>query len=125
MQIFGGLGQEPQYTFTPSLGVIVPYANIAAHKEAKDEARMIIAGYGESTSLLPGSGLTFLVPTDPIDDSYFTWSVGFSTVLRGGRERRLDGPITGGLMAFVQYESVEGLEHFEEQIISAGFRYEF
>jgi hypothetical protein len=51
--------------------------------------------------------------------------VGFSAVIRGGRQRQLNGPVTGGLMGYVQYESIEDLENYEQQVISAGIRYEF
>lgn len=120
------VGAKFQYTLTPSFGVVVPYAKIEAHNEVLNEAREIQAGYGSLSDIQSGTGiLSFSVPTDAIDDSYYTWSVGFSTVLRGGRQRTFDGPITGGLMAFVQYQSIEGLDNYDEQIISGGFRYEF
>lgn len=122
------LGLKFQYTFTPEFGVIVPYARIETHKEFENESRVIVAGYGSlaDTDLFSGGGLLqFAIPTDEIDDSFYTWSVGFSTVLRGGRQRQFDGPITGGLMAYVQYQSIEGLDNYSEQIISGGFRYEF
>lgn len=124
----GSVGLKFQYTFTPNFGVIVPYARIEAHKEFENESRLILAGYGSlaDTDLFSGDGLLqFAVPTDEIDDSFYTWSVGFSTVLRGGRQRDFNGPITGGLMAYVQFQSIEELDNYSEKIISGGFRYEF
>ena len=119
-------GAKFQYTFTPNAGVIIPYAKVESHNEVLNEARIIRAGYGELRDIQESRGiLTFSVPTDAIDKSFWTWSVGFSMVLRGGRQRTYDGPITGGLMGFVQYESIENLRNYEEQIISGGFRYEF
>lgn len=124
----GSAGLKFQYTFTPQFGVIVPYARIEAHKEFENKSRLILAGYGSlaDTDLFSGSGLLqFAIPTDEIDDSYYTWSIGVSTVLRGGRQREFDGPIAGGLMAFLQFQSVEGLDNYSERIVSGGFRYEF
>jgi uncharacterized protein YhjY with autotransporter beta-barrel domain len=122
------VGLRFQYTFTPSFGVIVPFARIESRNELSNDSRLIFAGYGalEGTNFEPGEGLlTFAVPTDSIDTSYYKWTVGFSAVIRGGRQRQLDGPITGGLMGYVQYESIEDLENYEQQVISAGIRYEF
>ena len=124
----GMVGLRFQYTFTPDFGVIVPYARIQAHKEVLNGSRDILAGYGEITKEVADPTadiLTFSVPTDEVDEDYYTWAVGFSMVLRGGRQREYDGPITGGLMAFVQYESLEGKEFYQEQVISGGLRYEF
>jgi hypothetical protein len=87
---------------------------------------VIFAGYGALEDPELGGGLlTFEVPTDAIDTSYYKWTVGFSAVIRGGRQRQLNGPVTGGLMGYVQYESIEDLENYEQQVISAGIRYEF
>jgi uncharacterized protein with beta-barrel porin domain len=121
-------GLRLQFTSTPQFGVIVPFVAIEAHKELENDSRIIRAGYaGLADANIPGLSelFTFEVPTDEIDDSYYTWSVGVSMVLRGGRQRKYDGPITGGLMTFVQYKSLESLDNYEEQVITAGFRYEF
>jgi uncharacterized protein YhjY with autotransporter beta-barrel domain len=122
------VGLRFQYTFTPSFGVIVPFARIESRNELSNDSRLIFAGYGalEGTDFERGEGLlTFAVPTDQIDTSYYKWTVGFSAVIRGGRQRQLNGPVTGGLMGYVQYESIEDLENYEQQVISAGIRYEF
>ena len=120
------LGFRLQYTFTPKIGVIVPYAKFEAHNELLRESRTIFAGYGTLSEVNNGEGLlTFAVPTDEVDASYYTWALGMSTVLRGGRQRSYDGPITGGLMAFIQFEAVEELDNYEQYVISGGFRYEF
>ena len=59
------------------------------------------------------------------DDAYTTFSAGFSMVLRGGRQREIDGPIAGGLMGFLQFKSIENLQYFDDRVITGGFRYEF
>jgi uncharacterized protein YhjY with autotransporter beta-barrel domain len=120
------VGLRFQYTFTPSFGVIVPFARIESRNELSNDSRVIFAGYGALEDPELGGGLlTFEVPTDAIDTSYYKWTVGFSAVIRGGRQRQLNGPVTGGLMGYVQYESIEDLENYEQQVISAGIRYEF
>jgi len=63
--------------------------------------------------------------TDPPDESYFTASAGFSMVLRGGRQTEVGGPIAGGLMGFLQFATVENRRHYDDQVITGGFRYEF
>lgn len=122
------LGLRLQYTATPAFGVIVPFATVEAHKELENDSRSIRAGFDGLATVndVDVSELfSFEVPTDQIDDTYYSWAVGVSTVLRGGRQRTLDGPITGGLMAFIQYKVIEDLDNYEEQVISGGFRYEF
>ena len=120
------VGLKFQYVFTPNFGVIIPFVNIESHNELLQEERVIRAGYGALTDFT-GSGalLNFSVPTEQVDENYFTWTVGLSTILRGGRQREMGGPIGGGLTAFIQFESVEDLDSYDQQIISGGFRYEF
>jgi hypothetical protein len=90
------------------------------------ESRNILAGYGALSDSTLGDGLlTFSVPTDVVDEDFYAWAIGFSTVLRGGRQSSLDGPVSGGLMGYIQYEVVEELDNYEQTIVSGGFRYEF
>jgi outer membrane lipase/esterase len=117
------LGVRFQYVVTPRFGVIIPYWSLEMHKENHDDARVITAGFAALRGI-PGFA-AFQVPTDARDDSYTTFSAGFSMVLRGGRQRELDGPIAGGLMGFLQYQSVENLQYFDDRTITGGFRYEF
>lgn len=121
------LGLKFQLPFTPRFGVIVPYATIEFHSESESDSRIISAGYGsaDTADVFDQASFQFAIPTDELDDSYYTWSAGFSTVLRGGRQRTADGPVTGGLMAFVQYLSIESLQNYEDQVVTGGFRYEF
>ncbi|MFK8016128.1 MAG: hypothetical protein AB8G17_11900, partial [Gammaproteobacteria bacterium] len=108
--------------------VIVPFAKVFLHKELRGDSRDILAGYGElaDSGFFGGTApLQFAVPTDAIDDSYVTWGAGVSTVLRGGRQRDFNGPVTGGVMGFMQYESTQGIDNYEETVVSVGVRYEF
>lgn len=117
------VGLRFQYVVTPRFGVIVPYWSIAAHREHEDDSRTITTGYAALADVLGTN--TFALPTDAPDDSYYTASAGFSMVLRGGRQRQVDGPIAGGLSGFLQYATIENRDHYEDQVITAGFRYEF
>src|SRR5690606_16258972 len=117
------VGLRFQYVVTPRFGVIVPYWSIAAHREHEDDSRTITTGYAALADVLGTH--TFALPTDAPDDSYYTASAGFSMVLRGGRQRQVDGPIAGGLSGFLQYATIQNRDHYEDQVITAGFRYEF
>ncbi|MEL7298383.1 MAG: autotransporter outer membrane beta-barrel domain-containing protein, partial [Pseudomonadota bacterium] len=115
------VGLRLQYTLTPSWGVAAPYLNLAYHRELQNDPRVIQARYAGAGN----EAFAFAVPTDPFDSDYFTWAVGVSAVVRGARERRYGGSASGGVSVFTQYEAVERLDFYTEQIISAGVRYEF
>jgi len=103
-----------QYVFTPSFGVIVPYARGSYHRELLDDARRVSAIYGDAASVLGGASATdFAVATDEPDEEYYSVSGGFSVVLQGG------------LQGFLQYTEILDLESYTESVISGGFRYEF
>jgi len=112
-----------QYVVTPRFGVIIPYLSLEAHRELEDNARTITAGYAAIADILGSS--SFAVPTDVPDDAYSVASVGVSLVLRGGRQRTIDGPITGGLSAFFQLKKVSNLLYYDDAVMTGGFRYEF
>jgi outer membrane autotransporter protein len=117
------LGLRFQYVVTPRFGVIVPYLSLEAHRELEDDARTITAGYAAIEDILGRD--EFVVPTDAPDESYSVASFGASVVLRGGRQRQADGPIAGGLSAFLQFKFVNGLLYYNDTVATGGFRYEF
>ena len=117
------VGLRFQYVLTPRLGVIVPYWSIAAHEEHEDEARTITTGYAALADVLGDT--TFTLATDPPDSSYLTASAGFSMIIRGGRQRQIDGPIAGGLTAFLQIATIENRRYYEDRVVTGGLRYEF
>jgi uncharacterized protein YhjY with autotransporter beta-barrel domain len=116
-------GLRFQFVTTPRFGTVIPHWSIAWHNETKDDARTITAGYAALADVLGST--TFALPTDAPDESYVTASVGVSMILRGGRQRELDGPIVGGITGFFQYATVENRDFYEDQVMTAGFRYEF
>ena len=119
------LGVRLQYVYTPEFGVLIPFFSLELHNEVLKEERIISAGYAALSGFAGGDTLNFSLPTDRVDKTWMSWSVGFSTVLRGGRQSEMGGPVGGGLSAFLQFESVEDLANFDQHVISAGFRYEF
>lgn len=116
------IGLKILATLTPSFAVIVPYAAIEAHRESQDDVRAIAARYVGLDVLNPTG---FNVATDPADDSYTKTVAGMSMVLRGGRQRTQGGAIFGGLQGFVQYSRINGLDNYDDEVISGGLRYEF
>ena len=117
------VGMRFQYVVTPRFGVIVPYWSIGVYKEHQDDPRTITAGYAALEDVLGST--VFEMPTDPPDESYLVASAGFSMVLRGGRQRRLDGPVAGGLMGFLQLATVENRDYIDDRVTTLGLRYEF
>jgi hypothetical protein len=116
------LGVKFQLTLTPAFAVIIPYLGYAAHSESEDSARSISAHFVGLEALDPDG---FNVPTDARDSSYSNAYAGISMVLRGGRQRTQGGAIHGGLQGYIQYSRIDGLEFYDDEVISGGFRYEF
>ncbi len=116
------LGIKLQLTLIPSFGVIVPYVAYETHNESQDSARAISANYVGLQVLNPNG---FIVATDPPDSSYTKGVAGISMVLRGGRQRIQGGAIFGGLQGYIQYTTINGLDNYDDEVISGGFRYEF
>lgn len=119
------VGLRLQYTWAPDFAVLTPYASGEYHLELETDARRIDAQYrGLQGQLVPATA-RFSIATDPRDKGYTVWSVGLSAVLRGGRQRVADGEIYGGLQGFVVYRTISGLQHYSQEAVSAGLRYEF
>ena len=119
----GAFGVNLNLILTPSFGVIVPFVSFEARKESENSARAISADYVGLDVLNPNG---FIVPTDPKDDTYNRSSAGLSMVLRGGRPRNNEGgAIYGRLQAFIQYSTINGLQHYDIEVVSGGFRYAF
>ncbi len=121
--LISAFGVNLQLILTPSFGVIVPFVSFEARKESENSARSISAEYVGLQVLNPNG---FIVPTDAIDDSYTQSSAGLSMVLRGGRPRNNEGgAIYGRLQTYIQYTTINGLQHYDIEMISGGFRYAF
>ena len=55
----------------------------------------------------PAGVTDFALPTDKVDDQYFTIAVGFSAVLRGGRPVSQGGVSSGGVNIYCKYKTVQ------------------
>lgn len=91
------VGTKFQYTLTPSFGVFVPYLILELINQTDDAPRNIRAYYAQDTT-----GTTaFNVPTDELDSSYYTYTVGMSSVIRGGRQRQAGGVVGGDIQGII------------------------
>jgi uncharacterized protein YhjY with autotransporter beta-barrel domain len=112
-----------QYTFKPSYGVWIPFADAQWHTQFKDDPRTIKALYADAAGSLTDAA-QFEILTDPQDKHYWVYTVGLSAVLRGAAPHGTEAA-SGGVQAFVNYRWYEGMENYSQKVISAGLRYEF
>jgi uncharacterized protein YhjY with autotransporter beta-barrel domain len=115
------LGATLRYTFTPSFGVITPFASYEFVTQNEDKARSIAARYVNAASSVNAFG----VPTDAIDKNYNVTTLGISSVLVGAHEKTVGGVVAGGVQAFVQYKQLQNLQNYTVDMIELGLRYEF
>jgi hypothetical protein len=103
-----------QYVFTPRFGAIIPYVIGRYHLQLSDDAREISARYADAIgALVAVPGTDFAVSTDEPDEEYYTAAGGFTVVFGNG------------LNGYVQYMKVFELDHYDDAVITGGFRYEF
>ena len=117
-------GVKFQYALTPSWGVIVPFVDFQSHHQQEDDSRNISSSY----SNLPSGELdniNFNLSTSDIDSSYYSYSLGFSFVLRGDVYVDENGNSSGSIQGFLNYRSIEGIKNYSEETISVGLRYGF
>lgn len=114
-------GLKTQYTFTPRSGVFVPYLSVEHVAQTDTESRDVEAyhsGLGSDDTL-------YFIPTEELDDSYQTITVGMSSVLRGGRELRDGGTVGGDIQGFFNIKQITGLDGYDLMFYSLGLRYAF
>lgn len=117
------IGVRAKYVFTPKGSVIIPLLDIQSRSQLEDDARRLSSGY---TGMGNPAGVTdFALPTDKVDDQYFTIAVGFSAVLRGGRPVSQGGVSSGGVNIYCKYKTVQGLKNYSQNVLDFGLRYEF
>ncbi|MBC7982283.1 MAG: autotransporter outer membrane beta-barrel domain-containing protein, partial [Candidatus Obscuribacterales bacterium] len=108
------VGFKVQYAWTPSFGVLVPYAQAEYRREFADEALQSQASFSvldgaagnPAASLINWSG-------DQPDTSYYLATLGASVVFKGG------------LQAFLQVQSLQGFDYSNVALATAGIRGEF
>ncbi|HTE41102.1 MAG TPA: autotransporter outer membrane beta-barrel domain-containing protein [Steroidobacteraceae bacterium] len=102
-------GLKIQYSFTPSFGVLVPYAKAEMYQNLDTDPFTVSASYNGQA----GGNAAFNLPSEERDDSYQVFAGGASLVLRGGWQ------------GFVQYQYTAGIDYLSQQVISGGIRGEF
>ena len=115
------VGLKTQYTFTPKIGVFIPYVAVEYVSQNSSGADSIKADYAS----LASSGSAFIIPTEELDSSYQTYTFGISSVLRGGRELTPGGGVGGDVQAFANIKTISGLEGYELTFYTLGLRYAF
>jgi uncharacterized protein YhjY with autotransporter beta-barrel domain len=115
------LGVKVQYVFTPKFGVFIPYLTLELVNQTENESRDIEAYYAGLSS----TDSLFFVPTEELDSSYSAYTFGLSSVIRGGREKKAGGSVGGDLQAFANIKTLSGLEGYDLQMYTLGFRYTF
>jgi outer membrane autotransporter protein len=107
------VGFKVNYAWTPSFGVVVPYARGEAHKQLENDRRTLSSLYAGLPAPTSVSAESFDLATDAPDDQFFLAAAGFSLVWKHG------------LQGFLQYQQIFGLETFEDHAITGGIRVEF
>lgn len=115
------IGTKLQYVFTPSFGVFIPYLTVEFVNQTDDAPRVIKAYYAQDSS----GESAFSIPTEKLDNSYRVYTIGLSSVIRGGRQTEYGGSVGGDIQGFVNYRTLQGLEGYRIDFYSLGLRYTF
>jgi uncharacterized protein YhjY with autotransporter beta-barrel domain len=115
------VGLKSQYVFTPKFGVFIPYITIEQFNQINDESRDIEAYYAQQST----DESIFFIPTEELDGNYQTYTVGISSVLRGGREKTPGGSVGGDIQAYANFRTISGLTGYTFDMYTLGFRYTF
>jgi outer membrane autotransporter protein len=102
------LGTQLSYTFSHSLGVIIPQINFGWNHEFLNKSREINARYTADPN-----NFTLTAVTNGADNDFFTLGAGVSSVLQGGTQ------------LYFNYTSLLGYSNVESHSFEAGFRLEF
>jgi outer membrane lipase/esterase len=102
------LGGQISYAISTRFGVLQPQAGVEWNHEFQNKSTSIAARYVND----PFNN-TFFVPTENPDRDYYTITLGIS------------GQFKNGLLAFINYENVQGLAHITNQGITLGVRKEW
>jgi len=102
------------YSLSQTWAVLSPYARFNVVKEFLNDPDKISIRYANDPIVIgQGSvGGDFVLLTDEPDEYYFEWAVGLTTDFKGG------------LSAFVDYESIEGLNAVSMGLVTIGLRYQ-
>ena len=59
------------------------------------------------------------------EDSYTIYTIDLSSVISGSKKNSIGGISTGGIQAFASYSIVKDIAFYNQQMVTAGMRYEF
>jgi uncharacterized protein YhjY with autotransporter beta-barrel domain len=118
------LGLRASMAVSTPIGVFFPYARNEWRFEFLDDRENTTSRYlalgDRASSVVP-----FLLRSERIESSYGTIVVGVQTIVRGGRQRELGGPVGDRLSLFVEYHRVYALSNIDSELINGGVRYQF
>lgn len=109
------LGVQLSWNFSPDFGVMFPYLDVSWIHEFEDGDDPITTRYANADGLedLDVDNQIFTVLTDSYDEDYFRLSLGVGFAF------------SGGLQAFINYDTLLELDDYTYNAITAGIRKEF
>jgi outer membrane autotransporter protein len=122
------LGVRGSVAISTPIGVVFPYVRGEWRFELIDDVRDTRSQYGAVGSVVDpatGSLAPFALEGENVDRGYGTVIVGLQTVVLGGTQRQLGGPIAGRLSLFAEYHRVFELSNIENDMVTGGIRYSF
>lgn len=116
------VGIRSSVAVSTPIGVFFPYVRVEWRSELEDSERTTTSQYAGVTrpSLTP-----FLLDSGEIDTGYGTVVAGVQTILLGGQQKDLGGPVGNRLSIFGEYRTVFALENIQNDLVSGGIRYTF
>jgi len=118
-------GMKAQLTFTPKIGVIIPYIEGQWIKQHETDQHTISASYQEVNDSVLNPDASFELNINPADERYSIYTFGLSSVLMGSKQNSIEGGSTGGIQAFFSYSVIKGIAFYSQEIVTLGARYEF
>ena len=117
------LGVRGSVAVSTPIGVVFPYTRVEWRFELIDDVRDTRSQYGGIGSVV---GLApFALRSEDVDRGYGTVVAGAQTIVLGGTQRELGGPIAGRLSLFAEYHRVFELSNITNQMVTGGVRYSF
>ncbi|MFT7128069.1 MAG: outer membrane protein W [Gammaproteobacteria bacterium] len=117
-------GLKMQYFFSSDYGVFMPYIDLQFYSQHENDERFIDAVYVNASEQITDDA-RFSLPTNSSDSKYQIIGVGVAAVLRGARQETFGAAAGGGIQVFVNYRELQGVDNYNQRIISGGLRYEF
>jgi outer membrane autotransporter protein len=102
------LGATASYAVSTPAGIFSPQLRVEWQHEFQNDSRDVKAIYTNDPNQIP-----WRIPTDDPDRDYFTFGVGVA------------GTFKNGVSAFVDYQTILGLEETTAHLVNVGVRMEF